>query len=381
MENRSRWRRAGRHVLPLAYCAVLAIGLTWPLARDPSAGLLGRGVGDNVTFLWNVWWARTALTDPGASLLWTGALFAPIGTSLVLHTATFLPSVAAALLPLGSLVSSLNLIVIGTVWLNAVSAYVAAYRLTGQRLPSVIAGTAFAAAPFLTVRLEGHLNVLSAWPLPLVVAAFDELCSTPRVVQALLLSVRGGARLYGLLRPRVRRRTDCGLDGVPPVRAARHLDACSVGDPKSADGSRPRAARPGGRGERVGRSDRRRGAVRCGMACPHALQLQPENGGVGAGHRGAGALEDARRPPDEAAGLDASSILAAGCRVSGGCARADRALAGRRGACLGGRRLLGSGTQVAKRDPGDRPGVALPRESVAPASRRSGHASLLALRD
>lgn len=196
VQNLPLWRRVARHVPALAYCAVLAIGLTWPLARDLDAGLLGSGAGDNVTWLWNVWWVRTALTESGASLMWTGALFAPLGTSLVLHTATFLPSIVAGLLPTGSLVSSLNLVVLGTVWLNAVSAYAAAYHLTRQRLPSLVAGTVFAAAPFLTVRLQGHLNTLSAWPLPLVVIAFDRMCRAPRTVPVLLLSVLVAALAY-----------------------------------------------------------------------------------------------------------------------------------------------------------------------------------------
>ncbi len=159
------------HLLAAGLFAVLAIALTWPLPLHLHDAVPGFDAGDNLTFVWNFWWIRTAI-HTGVSPLWTPALFAPLGTSLVLHTATLLPTAAATVaLPHADALAMYNLALIATLFLNGLCAYAAAYTLTRQPAASLIAGLIFAMSPFLTVRLEGHFNVLSAWGLPLLVIA------------------------------------------------------------------------------------------------------------------------------------------------------------------------------------------------------------------
>jgi succinate dehydrogenase hydrophobic anchor subunit len=159
------------HLLAAGLFAVLAIALTWPLALHLHDAVPGANPGDNLTFVWNFWWIRTAI-HTGVSPLWTPALFAPLGTSLVLHSATLLPTAAATLaLPHADALATHNIAVIATLFLNGLCAYGAAYSLTRQPAASLVAGLIFAMSPFLTVRLEGHFNVLSAWGLPVLVIA------------------------------------------------------------------------------------------------------------------------------------------------------------------------------------------------------------------
>ena len=129
------------------------------------------GAGDNLAFVWDFWWASTATAAERASL-WTSAIFAPLGTSLLLHTLVPLPALfAAAVFPSAQPVTAYNVSIIVAVVLNGICAYASAYVLTRDRLASLFAGVTFGGAPFLIIRLEGHLNVLSAWGLPLAVLA------------------------------------------------------------------------------------------------------------------------------------------------------------------------------------------------------------------
>ncbi len=187
------------HLLVAGLFAVLAIALTWPLALHLHDAVPGANPGDNLTFVWNFWWIRTAI-HTGVSPLWTPALFAPLGTSLVLHSATLLPTAAATLaLPHADALATHNIAVIATLFLNGLCAYGAAYSLTRQPAACLVAGLIFAMSPFLTVRLEGHFNVLSAWGLPLLVIAlarFTRSASSAAAVNALLIACALAALAY-----------------------------------------------------------------------------------------------------------------------------------------------------------------------------------------
>lgn len=163
------------HLPPLLFCAALAAGWTRPLFGRLATAIVGEGAGDNVAFLWDFWWARFAAADPASSLFFTDHLFAPLGTNLVLHTLIPAVSLSAAAFPGADLVTLYNLALVAAVFLNAACTYAVAWILTRDRLASTFAAVAFAGAPHLLVRLLGHLNVLSAWGLPLLLLAFLRL--------------------------------------------------------------------------------------------------------------------------------------------------------------------------------------------------------------
>ena len=83
--------------------------------------------------------ARKAAFGP-EPLFSTQALFAPISTSLALHSYAPLVSIMVSLLfPFADTVALYNLALIGAVFLNLTCAYAAAWMLTRDRLASFFA--------------------------------------------------------------------------------------------------------------------------------------------------------------------------------------------------------------------------------------------------
>lgn len=180
------------HLLAITVFALLTLLVTRPLLAHLSDGVLGAGAADNMSSLWNIWWARTAIHGPG-SLFSTSALFAPFGTSLALHSLAPLESVAAARLPVPPL-TAYNTALLASVFLNFICGYAAGWMVTRDWRGALFAGVTFGASPFLLVRLQGHLNVLSAWGLPLLLVAVIRYERTPEWTSAIMV---GGA--LGLL--------------------------------------------------------------------------------------------------------------------------------------------------------------------------------------
>ena len=175
------------HAAALLLLVPLTLLFTWPLPVHLREAVLGAGAGDNMSAIWNIWWAGVAIRGPDA-LLWTHALFAPLGTSLVLHSFAPLESVAAAVLWPGDPVTAYNLTLAALVFLNGACAYWAAWTVTRDSVASFFAAVAFAGAPFLLLRLHGHLNVLSAWALPLVLVAVRHYRQHPGWLSSLWLA-------------------------------------------------------------------------------------------------------------------------------------------------------------------------------------------------
>jgi hypothetical protein len=177
-----------RHLAAVAGFGCLSLVFTYPLVLHIKEGAIGAGAGDNMSALWNIWWARTAMRGP-EPLLATPDLFAPIGTSLALHSyAPLVSIVVSSLLPFAEPVTLYNVALLSAVFLNLTCAYAAAWRLTGEHLASFFAGVAFGGSPFLLVRLQGHLNVISAWGLPLLLIAALAYERRPGLLRAFALA-------------------------------------------------------------------------------------------------------------------------------------------------------------------------------------------------
>lgn len=185
-----------RHLLAIILFGFLSLLFTYPLVLHMSTGVIGSGAGDNMSALWNIWWARKAVTGP-EPLFWTPALFAPVNTSLVLHSYAPLVSILfSCLVPFGDPVTVYNVALIGAVFLNLSCAYAAAWMLTRDHPASFFAGVAFGGSPFLLVRLQGHLNVISAWGLPLLLIATLAYQRRPGWARALALAGALGILAY-----------------------------------------------------------------------------------------------------------------------------------------------------------------------------------------
>src|SRR3954468_12706216 len=156
----------------IAYLA-LAIVQTWPLVLHLNTHLPGLGLGDNVSFVWNLWWMREAIGSSSATFFSTPLLFAPLGVPLVLHTHTAALALAGATLlsPL-SIVGAQNVLLIASLALNGWSMWLLARSVTDDPLASFVAGIIVLTSPLVATRLMGHFNLVAVWPLTLAVLAF-----------------------------------------------------------------------------------------------------------------------------------------------------------------------------------------------------------------
>lgn len=156
-----------RHGAAAVLFAALAVVWTFPLITSLSGQVLGPGPGDNLQFLWNFWWVRTALAH-GLDVYQTAYMFAPVGSSLTLHTLTALPAVVAATALSGlPIATAMNLTILASLFLNGFCAYLLALRTTQDRGASVIGGIVFCGSSYLACHLNGHFNLTTAWTVPL----------------------------------------------------------------------------------------------------------------------------------------------------------------------------------------------------------------------
>lgn len=172
--------RSLSHALAISWFGLLAIAISYPLILNLGTHIPGAGAGDNVAFLWNFWWFRYALAEPGAAFFFTDRLFAPFGTPLVLHTHTALPAMAGATFFRGaSVVHAHNVILLTGLAANGVLAYALAFQHARRVLPAVLAGTIFAASAWMPIRLLGHFNLVHAWVIPLALLTWIRCARAP----------------------------------------------------------------------------------------------------------------------------------------------------------------------------------------------------------
>ena len=176
--------------------ALLAVVLTWPLVTVLGTHVPGKAPDDNVNFLWNLWWMREAMAA-GISPLHSDWLFAPFGVDLVLHTHSALNALAGATV-LGRLtiVEAQNVLLIASIALNGVCAFLLGRRLTGRAAPAIVAGVYFAAAPYFAGHLLGHFNLVGAWCLPLFALALLAALERPGAGRAILAGLVLGLSAY-----------------------------------------------------------------------------------------------------------------------------------------------------------------------------------------
>jgi hypothetical protein len=204
LETRSTAARAHllRHIPAAAFFVILASIWTLPLAQHLSTHLLGRLAGDNVDFLWNFWWMRTAV-ESQLNFFHTRYLFVPIGADLTLHTNTALQAfIGATVFRPFPIVAALNLSILAALSLNGFCAYLLAWRITSDRGASAIAGVVYGFSPYISAHLHGHFNLTTAWTMPLVAIAASEAAKPSArwaVVAGLVLGITAYIDYYYLV--------------------------------------------------------------------------------------------------------------------------------------------------------------------------------------
>lgn len=160
--------RPHSHALALALLASMTVVWTWPLVLHLRTHIPGSGLtGDNVSFLWNLWWMRRVMASDSLRFFHSAFLFAPFGVDLVNHPHTALQGViSATVLSRLSIIEAENLYILVSVFLNSVMAYALAFDITRSARPSTLTAVAFGGSPYVAAHLLGHFDLLSTWVIP-----------------------------------------------------------------------------------------------------------------------------------------------------------------------------------------------------------------------
>jgi hypothetical protein len=178
--------------------ALLALGLTWPLARHLGTHLLGPVSGDAGVYVWNIWIFNHELFDHGHWPFFTDHVLAYTGGgSLGLHNYAPVASVLGApfIGPLG-VVGAHNVALLTFMALSGLGVFVLA-RYLGVGTPAALgAGALFIASPVLTARETGHFSLVIAAALPLFMWAILRTIDSKGIRDAILVGVLLAAASY-----------------------------------------------------------------------------------------------------------------------------------------------------------------------------------------
>ncbi|GAB4201362.1 MAG: hypothetical protein OHK0022_23330 [Roseiflexaceae bacterium] len=192
-------------LLAVALYTLLALAVTWPVAPNMAAALVGRVGGvDAYQNAWNLWWTAHALSS-GESPFETPLLYYPQGVDLFWQTLGFAQGVAAlpVTLALGPL-AAVNWTVLCSFVVGGAAVFVFARRLTGSASAALVAGAVYAFSPFHMEKvLDGNIEVAAIHWVPCYALALYLLLERPAWWRALLaglllLWVSLGSWYYGM---------------------------------------------------------------------------------------------------------------------------------------------------------------------------------------
>ena len=144
----------------------LAIVLTWPVAAHLGTHVAG-DLGDPIRTAWQVAWEGHTLTTSSGALFDTNA-FWPLPSSLAFSDSLlgYAPAGLVGNQGVTAAVARYDLLFLFSYALAFVGPYLLARELGAGRVAAVVAGVAFAYAPFRAT-MNGHLHVLSSGGIPL----------------------------------------------------------------------------------------------------------------------------------------------------------------------------------------------------------------------
>lgn len=172
------WRVLGAYLAAGLSYGAIAVALSWPGAAHLTTRVIGNG-GDTPQNLWNVAWVGGWLAGHHG-LYRTHQLLAPTGANLAWMTLALPASIlAAALRPLAGLTGAYNLAVLASLLADGLAAFAFARRLRLRGLGAWAAGAAFCSSPYFVGQMLGHLHLLGAYGIPLVLTLLWGLLERP----------------------------------------------------------------------------------------------------------------------------------------------------------------------------------------------------------
>jgi hypothetical protein len=175
------------HLAVLLGYALLTVVMTWPLVAHLDSAVLGPP-GDNLEYVWKVWWFKEALLERGVSPLYVPDVFYPYGYPLALSETTMTHTVLG--LPLTALwgeVVSYNVMVYLSFVVSGYGLYLLARDWGCSRAAAFVGGLAFAFCPYRFSHVgAGHLPLLGTGWIPLSFLGLERLVRGPSLLWAAL---------------------------------------------------------------------------------------------------------------------------------------------------------------------------------------------------
>lgn len=142
--------------------------MTWPVILQLNDGVFGGPRGDKWVYIWNFWWFKYSLLKLHQMPFFTGMQYYPTGTSLALHDMNYIWSLLS--IPLQSFLSLgtiLNIFMLSCFFLNGLSFYACAHKITKSIAGSLVGSVLFAYCPYFIGRFTvSHIGLLSAFFIP-----------------------------------------------------------------------------------------------------------------------------------------------------------------------------------------------------------------------
>ncbi len=160
---------------------LLAILVTWPLALHLGTQVIGPFRGDNLEYVWKIWWVKHALLDLNQSPLVQPDIYYPFGYPLAYGEIT--PSHTYLGLPLTALlgpVATYNLFILVSFALTGLFTVLLVRRLTGSTPAGLVAGLILAYCPYRMARIAGNLPLIDTQWLPLVLLFLERYADRRR---------------------------------------------------------------------------------------------------------------------------------------------------------------------------------------------------------
>jgi hypothetical protein len=152
----------------ILFFLVTAFLFTWPLPIKSASHVIGPFLGDNLEYVWKIWWVEHAFFDLGQGPFFVPQLYYPYGYPLAFgeitpsHTFLYLPITAFA-----GPVLAYNLAIILSFVLSGFFMYLFVSEFTGSRTAGFISGLIFAFLPYRMARIAGNLPLVDTQWLPL----------------------------------------------------------------------------------------------------------------------------------------------------------------------------------------------------------------------
>jgi hypothetical protein len=164
--------------------------MTWPLAAHLRTAVLGPP-GDNLEYVWKLWWFREALLVRHVSPFFNPDIFYPFGYPVALSETTLVHTLLG--LPLTALwgeVVAYNVMVLASFVLSGYGVFLLCRQLGTSAWGGLVAGAAFAFCPYRLSHLgAGHLPLMGTGWIALLFLALERHIARPTVGRGALVGL------------------------------------------------------------------------------------------------------------------------------------------------------------------------------------------------